>query len=262
MLELYHNNISVCSQRVRLVLAEKSLPWTSRHVTLTKGEQLTTEFKKLNPRGLVPVLVDDGRVIVESGVICEYLDEVFPDPPLKPADAAARAAMRVWAKLPDDGVHMACATLSFAIAFGRQLQEEHGAGLAERMAKMPDPARRDRQRQLIEKGIEAPFFKDHIKLYDRVIGEMEAQLQKTAWLAGERYSLADIALIPYIERADRLGLAGLWVPERPGVTDWLARFKARPTFKTAIADFPPHDFNDLGQRGLKDWPRIKELISA
>jgi len=56
MLELYHNNISVCSQRARLVLAEKGVPWTSHHVNLIKGEQLSLEFKALNPRGLVPVL--------------------------------------------------------------------------------------------------------------------------------------------------------------------------------------------------------------
>jgi glutathione S-transferase len=84
MLELHHNNISVCAQKVRIVLAEKNLPWTGRHVSLAKGEQLTPEFKKLNPRGVVPVLVHDGSTIVESSVICSYLDDVFPDPPLSP----------------------------------------------------------------------------------------------------------------------------------------------------------------------------------
>ena len=65
MLELYHNNLSVCAQKVRIVLGEKGVPWTSRYVSLTKGEQLTPEFKQLNPRGLVPVLVHDGHTIVE-----------------------------------------------------------------------------------------------------------------------------------------------------------------------------------------------------
>ena len=56
MIELYHNNLSVCAQKVRIVLAEKDVPWTSRYVSLVRGEQLTPEFKKMNPRGLVPVL--------------------------------------------------------------------------------------------------------------------------------------------------------------------------------------------------------------
>ncbi len=127
MIELYHNNLSVCAQKVRIVLAEKDVPWTSRYVSLVKGEQLTPDFKKMNPRGLVPVLVHDGNTIVESSVICSYLDEVFPGPPLSPKNPVERATMRLWCKLPDDILHMACATVSFAISFGQQLKEQVGA---------------------------------------------------------------------------------------------------------------------------------------
>jgi glutathione S-transferase len=95
MLELYHNNISVCAQKVRIVLAEKNVPWTNHHLSLVKGEQLTPQFKAMNPRGVVPVLVHDGNVIVESSVICSYLDEVFADPPLSPKSAVERATMRL-----------------------------------------------------------------------------------------------------------------------------------------------------------------------
>ena len=262
MLELYHNNISVCSQKVRLVLAEKNIPWVNRHVSLAKGEQLTPAFKKMNPRGVVPVIVHDGKTIVESTVICQYLDEVFPKPPLQPGDAADRALMRLWTKLPDEILHTACATVSFAICFGQQLKKQAGAGLEERLMKMPDPARRERQRALIEKGIETPFFKDHIKVFEKTVAEMEAQLAKTKWLAGDSYSLADAEITPYIERVDRLGLAGLWEPDRPHVADWFKRIKARPSYTPAMTDFPPMDYDDTGRDGKKDWPRIKQLIAA
>src|SRR5215475_4003161 len=126
MIELYHNNLSVCAQKVRIVLAEKDVPWTSRNVSLARGEQLTAEFKKMNPRGLVPVLVHDGNAIIESSVICSYLDEVFPDPPLTPKTPLERAAMRLWCKLPDDILHIACGTISFAISFGEQLKKQAG----------------------------------------------------------------------------------------------------------------------------------------
>jgi glutathione S-transferase len=126
MLDLYHNNVSVCAQKVRIVLAEKGVPWRSHHLSLAKGEQLTPEFKAMNPRGVVPVLVHDGHTIVESSVICFYLDEVFPDPPLTPKNPVERATMRLWCKLPDDILHMACATVSFAISFGRQLKQQMG----------------------------------------------------------------------------------------------------------------------------------------
>jgi glutathione S-transferase len=134
MLELYHNNILVCAQKVRIVLAEKDLPWTNHHLSLAKGEQLTAAFKRMNPRAVVPVLVHDGNIIVESSVICTYLDEVFPDPPLMPKSPIERATMRLWCKWPDDILHTACATVSFAISFGQQLKRQAGAGLEARIA--------------------------------------------------------------------------------------------------------------------------------
>ena len=78
MLELYHDNLSVCAQKVRIVLAEKNLPWTNRHVNLASGEHLTPEFKTMNPRGVVPVIVHDGNTIVESSVICAISTRCFP----------------------------------------------------------------------------------------------------------------------------------------------------------------------------------------
>ena len=143
----------------------------------------------MNPRGVVPVLVHDGDTIVESSVICAYLDEVFPTPPLSRNTPLERATMRLWCKLPDDILHTACATVSFAISFGQQLKKQAGAGLEERLMKMPDPARRERQRALIEKGIETPFFRDHIKVFEKTVGEMEVQLGKTQWLASDLYHL-------------------------------------------------------------------------
>jgi glutathione S-transferase len=100
MLELYHNNISVCAQKVRIVLAEKNVPWTNRYLSLAKGEQLTPQFKAMNPRGVVPVLVHDGNVIVESSVICSYLDEVFPNPPLSPKNRSSAPPCGCGASCP------------------------------------------------------------------------------------------------------------------------------------------------------------------
>jgi glutathione S-transferase len=155
---------------------------------------------------------------------------------------------------------MACATVSFAISFGQQLKRQAGAGLEERLMKMPDAARRERQRALIDKGIETPFFRDHIKVFDKAFTEMETQLGKTKWLASNTFSLADIEITPYVERIDRLGLAGMW-ENRPRLDDWFSRIKTRPSFK-AISDYPPSDYDDTGRDGLKSWSRIKELIAA
>src|SRR5260370_9101726 len=104
--------------------------------------------------------------------------------------------MRLRWKLPDDILHIACATVSVAISFGQQVKKKAGAGLEERLMKMPDPARRERQRALIEKGIEAPFFRDHIKVFEKTFGEMEPQLGKTEWLAPPPPPLAEFEIPP------------------------------------------------------------------
>jgi GST-like protein len=95
-LHLYHADMSNCSMRVRMTLEEKSLPWTSHHLDLRKKEAVTPEYFGIHPKGLVPTLVHDGVVHIESNEIIEYLDETFPDPPLQPQVEEERQEMRDW----------------------------------------------------------------------------------------------------------------------------------------------------------------------
>ena len=78
LLELYHADRSTCSQKVRICLAELGLQYRSRPINLIAGEQLTPAYLAINPNGVVPALVHDDAVIIESTVICEYLCEAFP----------------------------------------------------------------------------------------------------------------------------------------------------------------------------------------
>ena len=83
MLTLYHNDMSVCAQTVRLALAEKNIEYEAIHLNLRTGDQRTPEYLKLNPKGVVPTLVNDDFVITESIVVNEYIDDAFPETPLK-----------------------------------------------------------------------------------------------------------------------------------------------------------------------------------
>ena len=158
-LALYHNDMSSCAQKVRLMLAEKGLEWESRHLDLRAGEHQKDWYIKLNPRAVVPTLIDGDIVVPESNVINEYLDERFPDPPLKPADPFGRAKMRLWTKQLDEGVHDAgIAILSFGVAFRHQYITSGEAG-KEMLESIPDPAKRERRRDVIEKGLDSPHFK-------------------------------------------------------------------------------------------------------
>ena len=93
-LHLYHYGLSNCSQKVRIVLAEKGLGWTNHYVDLAKGEQTSEAYRRVNPNGVVPALVHDGTTVIESSDIMEYLDEHFPSPPLRPASEREFGQMR------------------------------------------------------------------------------------------------------------------------------------------------------------------------
>jgi glutathione S-transferase len=158
-LALYHNDMSSCAQKVRLMLAEKGLEWESRHLDLRAGEHQQDWYIKLNPRAVVPTLIDGDIVVPESNVINEYLDERFPDPVLKPSEPFGRAKMRLWTKQLDEGVHDAgIAVLSFGVAFRHQYMSRGEAG-RQMLESIPDPVKRERRRDVIEKGLDSPHFK-------------------------------------------------------------------------------------------------------
>ncbi len=95
-LHLYHFNMSNCSMRVRITLEEKGLNWESHHIDLFKKENHTPEYFGINPNGLVPTLVHDGVVIIESNDIIDYLDQTFAEPPLRPSDESELERMYFW----------------------------------------------------------------------------------------------------------------------------------------------------------------------
>lgn len=263
MLELYHNNISVCAQKVRFVLAEKGLEWENHHLDLKAAEHTRPDYIAINPKAVVPTLVDDGRIVTESTIICEYLEEAFPETPLRPDSPFDRAVMRRWARVPDDGIHIACGSLSFASIFARQLRSGFDAdALEHRMNTMPDRHRATRQRQIMAQGFEVPFVRDAIKLHVKMLGDMDTSLDQGKWLAGGSFSLADACITPYVERLDRLGLSPMW-RDRPAIADWFERIRERPSFAAAFTSFPPNDYDDLlRDRGETVWPDVEKVLAA
>ena len=122
MLILYDFGNSVCCQKVRITLVEKGLTWEARRVDLFKTEQYDPDYLKLNPKGVVPTLVHDGTPVIESTLICEYIDETFPEPPLMPKDPAERARMRLWSKFVDEGLFDGDTELSFSAMFRERMR--------------------------------------------------------------------------------------------------------------------------------------------
>ena len=97
-MRLYHNPISTCSQKVRMVLHEKGLAFEDTVLDLQQGEQFEPGYQALNPNAVVPTLEDQGSVMIESTLINEYLDDAYPTKPLKPVSAVERHQMRLFCK--------------------------------------------------------------------------------------------------------------------------------------------------------------------
>ena len=91
MLKLFTAQNSICTQKVFLTLIEKGLEWQSEYLDLFKNEQYRPEYLRLNPKGVVPTLIHEGRPVIESSLICEYLDQSFPKPSLVPVSVVARS---------------------------------------------------------------------------------------------------------------------------------------------------------------------------
>lgn len=238
-LRLYDNAYSVAAQKVRIVLDEKGLPFTSVPIDLRNGEAMAPEYLRLNAGGVVPTLACASGVLVESSVIVEYLDDRWPDPPLRPGDPFARAMMRRWMKRMDDDVHRATGHLSMAI----YLRHAHLAKPSDEreryFARMPDRDRAERQMTAIMLGTDAPGFAPSVRLFARIVDEIDAQLQATGrtWLAGEAFSLADASVAPYMTRLALLTDERLWHDgRRPAFQRWWRSVQERGSFRRQVRD--------------------------
>jgi glutathione S-transferase len=233
MMILHHCWRSSASRRVRLCLEEKGLSYEGHIVDMTKMEHHSPEYLKINPLGVIPTLIHDGKPLHESGTICEYLDETFPDPPLRPDTPYERAEMRNWIRHID-------ALIGNLIVFNwrHHLQKVadkwSDAELAEKMKSIPSKERQEAWLRVARK----PYTEEErdaargklVQLLDK----MEGAFSSSEWLVGKAYSIADIAAVPFVKRIDE-EIAPDQVSQKhhPRLADWWARIQARPAFAGA-----------------------------
>ncbi len=252
MLTVYEHNESVCCQKVRILLAEKRIEHETINISFEERQQHTPEFEALNPKGKVPVIVHDGRVVTESTIILEYLDDAFPDPPLMPKDPYWRARRRLWARWIDDEMHIPhISTISFNISFTKLLKYD-----AESSAQGP----RGAPPPFMFAGLESAEMRASLNAYQRFLAEMDQSLADNPWLAGPEFSLADIDVVPYVWRLRNLHLSGLW-DALPRVEGWLNRMAARPGFReTVIESALPEWIQSMSRNGATAWPVIRRML--
>lgn len=260
MMILYDFGNSVCCQKVRITLREKGLDWQAIPVNLFKAEQYDPKYLRLNPKGLVPTLVHDGNAIAESTLICEYIDEAFPEPPLAPKEPAARARMRMWSKFVDEGLFEGVTEISFSAMFRERMKNMPEEVRQVRFRNIGDPRRRDRFKSTYESGVQSPFVLHAIGAYERAFKLMEQTLAEGGpWLLGERTTLADINMMPFVARLAYLGLLDVWTEGRPHITAWWEQVQQWPSFKSGLSDLISEaEFSEMRLHG----PKIRDDVAA
>lgn len=262
---LYHHNSSVCAAKVRVAFAEKGLDWESRLMRLD-GDQFDPAYVRLNPMSVVPTLVHDGKAIIESNVILEYLEDAFPEPSLRPASAHDRAEARLLMKRLDDdatGLHHAASILTYAIAYRHHLIEQAGGPGRSRLAAAIERSMNRKSRLWLEdavfRGTDAPSFRDAVLRFDRALAGIEERLAFSDWLAGPGFSIADAAYLPYMIRLDLLHLKVLW-RDRPLIADWFGRLKARQGLAAVMDWYEPRNLEVLTGRGLEAAEAVEAML--
>ncbi len=234
-LHLYHSAISNCSMRARIVLEEKSLPWVSHHLDLLKGETHTPEYFGINPNGVVPTLVHDGVVIIESDDIIEYLDEKFPNPPLRGSDAETNRAIHDWVKMAT-GIHVkAVKTFIYANKMRSRLGMSAEA--------LEDYRKRQKNPELLEfhqKSSGGGFSTAEVAQAARILSGcfdlIEPALERHPYMMGDSFTLADVAWIPL--HFTLIG-ANFSFDPYPQISKWAERIASRPSFQAGVLKWCP-----------------------
>jgi glutathione S-transferase len=262
---LYHFSGSTCSQKVRMVLAEKGVEFISREIDLTKGEQHAPEYVVLNADHVVPTLVADGEVLVESTLICEFIDDRYPGSPLRSADPHQRYRAAALVNFLDTRLHgKVTGVLTHALLTRAAMSQRTVDQVAAYLAAIPDPAERALRTSLLTHGAQAPEIPGAIDALARYFHRLEQHLAVYPWLSGDAFGIADATVLPYVVRFRELRFESFWNEgARPAVEHWLDRAVTRPSFDRAFTDWSSAPLvAAFGAIGGAAAPVVDPLIKA
>jgi len=202
---------------------------------------------------VVPVLEHDGAAIVESTVICEYLDEVFGAPALSPTAPLGRARMREWLRFIDEVPTASVRVPSFQNALLPGYAAIPRAEWERLVARMP--IRAGFFRRMGQAGFSPEDYEHSLAQLRHAVARVEAAVGTAPWLAGEDFTIADACMAPLFQRMEDLRLDRLWA-QAPAAARWFARVRARPSWAVAL----PHG-SRLGEV-IADLPARLDAASA
>lgn len=211
---LYHGRASTCSKKVRIALYEKGVASESHLIDLAEKEQKSPDYLALNPKGIVPTLVNPGNIITESSVIIEYIDDAFDGPPLRPAKAEERAAIKSWIKFSDD--------VAFPAITGPTWKYMQDRAAASRPPSSPPPSGPPR--------FSAGDLAAGEVAMEACVATLDRALTGRTWLSGDQFTLADAAVIPFVDRIRNLRADLVTATAAPAMEKWLPTRRVAPFF--------------------------------
>ncbi len=234
---------SSCSQKLRIFLNLKGIAWTSHPVDLPANENFRPWFLGINPRGLVPVLVHDGAVHIESNDIIQYLEQTLPSPKLIPSGYENEVAALLR---HEDDLHLDLRTLSFRFVFNRpgppkpaaalESYATNGAGTVQGAQDREKAVQIEFWQRAAQEGFPDERARISAQKFRAEFDALEKRLAAAPYLMGEALSVLDIAWFIY---AHRLSLGGYPLERlHPRVHAWKEKLAARPEFAKEIA-MPP-----------------------
>lgn len=253
-MELYQFGDSPCCMKVRIALAEKNLPWDERFVESWKFDHFQPEYLALNPYGIVPTLIHDGRILTQSNVIVEYLDDAFPEPsPLKPNDPFLAAQMREWMFAEQDHLFGLIVTMSFNTMMKLRVEGFGLEQLKEWSKRHPDQGKAQDYLNRMAAPVNTDADNKAQERFRWHMQRLEAQLLESGgpWICGHQFTLADICVAPIMDRIEYLDREALWAG-LPAVSRWFEQVKERPSY---IEGVHPFEYRMWGpKKPVTDYP--------
>ena len=235
MLELYHCDPNANSGKPMMTLKEKGVEFVSHYVNLPRFEQHRPEYLEINPKGQAPTLVHDGVVITQSTLMCEYIDETFDGPALRPAAPRERWRMRVWNKYMDEEFGPALSMIAWSRFLGPMYRNHDPADIEVLIARIPTEERRRTWRMAIFDLFPNGALDESLRRLQEGAQRLEAHLSHSAWLAGDGFSLADIIAFNMAGGMPVLFAAIMNPKLTPNCMGWLDRVRSRPAIQAALA---------------------------
>jgi glutathione S-transferase len=239
---LYHFGPSSCSQKVRLTLAAKGVQWEGREVNLQIDENIEPDYMRINPRGVVPTLIDGEEIVFDSGAIIRYINRNLPGPKLEPEDDELMEVMEHWIEVQDQFPLRGLTYGNMRGLVGKLMRAHQPARIPklERFRSENPDLKAEYEAKLrdtehwIEEQSNQEIISNVNERMESILNDLDKQMKGNQWIVGDQYTLADIAWTTILSRIDFLGLDKRMWDKRPAVKAYYERLKETPGFEEQV----------------------------